>query len=127
MDFHFEGFGQWIADNTGLIASAAGAACSAYFTEVKTWREKLLCAAMGVLTSVFLTDPIYSFLPILGEKATCFLTGFFGLNVCAAILKSVRRFGDDADFWTLLVRLAERYLPGKPCEQPDKPGNSEEK
>ena len=127
MDFHIDGIGQWISDHTGLIASAAGAACSAYFTEVKTWREKLACAAMGVLCSVFLTDPIFGFLPILGEKATCFLTGFFGLNICAALLKAVRRFGDNADFWQLTVGLVERYLPGKTCESPDQRVEKEEK
>lgn len=109
MEINYSGIGAWLEQNTTLVASLAGAACSAYFTEVKTWREKIVCVFMGLVASVFLSDPIYSFLPMLGVKATCFLTGFFALNICAAVLKSIRRFGDDADFWTLLREFAMRW------------------
>lgn len=101
-EFDFSGAGGWFASKTPMIAALAGASASAYFTEVKTWRERAACVALGVVTSAFLSDPIYAFLPSLGENATSFLTGFFGLNICAALLKSVRRFGNDADFWTLI-------------------------
>ena len=106
MDMNYSGLISWLETHTALVASIAGAACSAYLTEVKTVREKVACIVFGIITSQYLTDPIYHFLPILGEKTTCFLTGFFGLNICAAVLKSVRRFGDDADFWTLFREFA---------------------
>lgn len=101
MEVNFSGLGEWLQQNTPIMGSLAGACTSAYFTDVKTWREKGVCVIMGAVTSRFLSDPVFSFLPQLGLETTCFLTGFFGLNICAAMLKSIRRFGDDADFWTL--------------------------
>lgn len=101
MEVNYSNLMQWLDQNTPLVASIAGACTSAYFTDVKTWREKGVCVILGAVTSKFLSKPIFDFLPQLGWETTCFLTGFFGLNVCAAILKSIRRFGDDADFWTL--------------------------
>jgi len=104
-----------IRNNSAEIAAILGSITSAYFTEIKTWRERIVAASLGIPAAVYLGPILYSLFPQLGANLSGYFMGFFGLNVCAAVLKSVRRFGDDADFWTLLrefvVRLYDSRIP----------------
>lgn len=105
MEFSFESLRAWVEGSATLIASAAGAACSAWITKTESTRDIFICILLGILASSFLSDPIYRFLPLLGENTTCFLTGFFGLNACAALLKPIKRFGETADLFELLKQV----------------------
>lgn len=120
METESSAFWQFINDNTGIIASFAGSLTSAYFSEKLTWRERVVSFFLGGVAAIALADPVNSYLH-LGEKATCYLMGFFGLNLCAAVLKGVRRFGDDADFWTLfrdfVIRFIDRAAPEQKAKE----------
>lgn len=107
-----QGLAEFLSSNGSLITGALGAATSAYFTELKTWRERVASFFGGLGAVYALADLVNEYLKI-SDKASAYLVGFFALNICAACLKSVRRFGDDADFWTLLKEYIMNKI-GKP-------------
>lgn len=117
MDFDFSSAGEYISEHYPAAMAIVGSLTSAYFTELKTWRERVASFAFGIPAALIFGQLIYSALPMLGETASGYLAGFFGLNICAACLKAIRRFGDDADFWTLLrefvMRSLDKALPSK--------------
>lgn len=104
-----------VRNHSAEIAAVMGSVTSAYFTELKTWRERFASAVLGVPAAIFGGEFLFWVFPQLGENLCGYLMGFFGLNICAAWLKSIRRFGDDADFWVLfkelVTRIYERYIP----------------
>jgi len=117
MDDPFSAIWALIREHSSEIAAIVGSITSSYFTRLKTWRERFASAILGIPAAIYLGPVLYSQLPQLGENLSGYFMGFFGLNACAAVLKSIRRFGDDADFWTLLkelvIRLYDRYIPKK--------------
>lgn len=117
MDINIEGIWSWLTANAFVIWCAMGSITSAYFTKLVTWRERALSAALG-MPGAILGGPVFHEWTGVDENLSGYLMGFFALNLCAAILKGIRRFGDDADFWTLLreliSRLVDRYLPTTP-------------
>lgn len=109
MDLNYSGLASWLSTNAGYVTGVLGSATSAYFTQLKTWREKVFVFVAGLGAVYAATDFVNEKLHI-GEKLSGYLIGFFALNICAALLKAVRRFGDDADFWTLLKESVSRAL-----------------
>lgn len=116
MEINFSGFGAWLEQNAPLISGILGSATSSYFTGNLTTRERVATFLLGIGPVYAATDFIADYLGM-SEKLAGYFIGFFGINICAAFLKGIRRFGDNADFWTLLrelvIRLYDRYIPVK--------------
>lgn len=100
---------SWTETHIAVIASLAGSATSAYFGESTNWKEKVISFMMGAIAARFLGGPVDDFIH-LGQGFTGYLMGFFGLNICVAVQKMIRRFGDNADLFSLLRDFAMRAL-----------------
>lgn len=100
MEINFSVFGAWLEQNAAIFSGILGSATSSYFTGNLTTRERFAAFFLGIGPVYAATDWVVDYLGM-SEKLAGYLIGFFGINICAAFLKGVRRFGDDADFWTL--------------------------
>ena len=113
MDINLETVSKWIDEHGLFVASILGSATSSYFSPNATRSERLAGFIGGIAAAYCLGDIINKYLSM-GEKTAGFLTGFFALNICVAMLKSIRRFGDNADFAQMLREYVQRsfgFLP----------------
>lgn len=109
MELNYTAAWTWMQANMSFLASLAGSATSAYFSELKGFWNKIAAFAFGAMACYFLAPSLVEFMH-LGPTLSGYLTGFFGLNICVAVQKAIRRFGDTIDLAALLREFLFRVF-----------------